>query len=303
MVLTKKGNKILKFEFSNQMKQLIFFLLSLLFFQSCSVLDPIEKAPSYLYLKPFEMVDSSYVYHGSIRHKIKDGWVYINDEYLGAFELPAKIPILADGPTKVVVSPGILTNGIAGTRSIYPGYRPYAKTINFSPLKTDSLELKTFYNSYLKFVVLEDFELSNSFENVFNADTTFYLDTLAPFEGRRSLAWALEDSFPTVNFRTKTDFSIAGGGRPAFMELDYRCNNPFSIYLDVSSAGGLVQYQFFIVNPKETWNKLYLNLTPAIAELTQNSTIRLRFYSYFQSGTNKKGWGEIDNVKVFYTDN
>jgi hypothetical protein len=87
------------------------------------------------------------------------------------------------------------------------------------------------------------------------------------------------------------------------MELDYRCNNPFSIYLDVSSAGGLVQYQFFIVNPKETWNKLYLNLTPAIAELTQNSTIRLRFYSYFQSGTNKKGWGEIDNVKVFYTDN
>jgi hypothetical protein len=106
-----------------------------------------------------------------------------------------------------------------------------------------------------------------------------------------------------VNFRTKNDLIIQGGGRPAFMELDYRCNNPFTIYLDVYSSGGLVQYPFFIVNPKETWNKLYINLTPAIAELPQNSKIRLRFYSLFQSSSTKKGWGEIDNVKVFYTDN
>jgi len=285
------------------MKQLFCFLSSLFFLQSCSILDPIEKSPSYLFLSPFEVVDSSYAYHGSIRHKIKDGWVYVNDEYLGAFELPVKIPVIADGPTKIVVSPGILTNGIAGTRSIYPGYRPFAKTIDFSPLQTDTLSLKTFYNAYLKFVVLEDFELSNSFEKLFNSDTTFYLDTIQPFEGRRSLGWTLTDSFPTINFRTKNDFVIEGGGRPAFMELDYRCNTPFSIYLDVSNAGGLVQYQFFVVNPKETWNKLYLNLTPAIAELPQNSKIKLRFYSYFQGKSPAQGWGEIDNVKVLYTDN
>ena len=281
--------------------KLVFFFLVVL--QSCSIIDPVEKTPAYLYLQPFEVLDSSFAYHGSIRHRIKDGWVYINDEYLGAFELTAKIPVIADGPTKIVVSPGIMSNGIAGTRSIYPGYRPFAKTIALSPLKTDTLSLKTFYNSYLKFVVLEDFELSNSFENVFNADTTFYLDTINPYEGRRSLAWSLEDSFPTVNFRTKSDLIIQGGGRPAFMELDYRCNNPFTIYLDVYSAGGLVQYPFFIVNPKETWNKVYINLTPAIPELPQNSKIRLRFYSLFQSSSTKKGWGEIDNVKVFYTDN
>lgn len=280
--------------------KLLFFLLIV---QGCKVIDPVEKTPAYLFLSPFEVVDSSYSFHGSIRHKIKDGWVYINDEYLGAFELPAKIPVLAEGATKIVVSPGIITNGIAGTRSIYPGYRPYATTRNLQPLKTDSLSLKTFYNSYLKFVVLEDFELGNAFEKVFNSDTTFYLDTINPYEGRRSLAWNLEDSFPTINFQTKSDFVIEGGGRPAFMELDYRCNTPFSIYLDVTNSSGYVPYQFFVVNAKESWNKLYINLTPAIASIQQNSKIRLRFYSFFQSGTQTKGWGEIDNVKVFYTDN
>jgi hypothetical protein len=294
---------MLKFGFSMLMKKLNIFLFFLLVLQSCAIIDPVEKTPAYLYLAPFEVVDSSYAYHGSIRHRIKDGWVYVNDEYLGAFELPVKVPILSEGPTKIVVSPGILSNGIAGTRSIFPGYRPFAKTLSLTPLKTDTLNLKTFYNSYLKFVILEDFELSNSFENLFNADTTFYLDTINPYEGRRSLAWTIKDSFPTVNFRNKTDLTIEGGGRPAFMELDYRCNNPFTIFLDVYSSGGLVQYPFFVVNPKETWNKLYINLTPAIAELPQNSKIRIRFYSLYQGNSSKKGWGEIDNVKVFYTDN
>jgi hypothetical protein len=284
------------------MKNYIFFCFSLLFVTGCKIIDPVEKTPAYVYISTFNLVDSSYSYHGSTRNKIKDGWVYVNDEYLGTFELPVKIPILAEGSTQITISPGVLTNGITGTRTIYPGYRPFATTKNLIPLKIDTIQPRTFYNSYLKFVLSEDFELSNAFENLFNADTSFYLDTITPFEGRRSLAWTTSDSFPTVNFENKTDLVILGGGRASFMELDYKCNVPFSIYLDVTSAGGFTPYQFFVVNPKENWNKIYLNLSPAIAELPADAKIRLRFYSV-HTETGKQSWGEIDNVKIFYVDN
>ena len=70
--------------------------------------DAPEQIPAYLYIKPFTVNaqgDASW-------HKVTEGWLYVNGDYLGSYTLPATVPILADGQSEVWLYPGVKKNGI-----------------------------------------------------------------------------------------------------------------------------------------------------------------------------------------------
>ena len=116
------------------------FALALLL-SSCK--DTPEQIPSYIRIEPFVVNaqgDASW-------HKITDGWLYVNGEYLGAYTLPAEVPILAEGPCNIIVFPGVKENGIATSPNIYPNLTRWDATgIALTPAQTTVVKPSTTYD-------------------------------------------------------------------------------------------------------------------------------------------------------------
>ena len=62
---------------------------------------------------------------GTNSHRFTDAWVYVNSNLVGAFELPARVPILAEGNTNIIIFPGVQLNGLTALRT------PYLKTVRY----------------------------------------------------------------------------------------------------------------------------------------------------------------------------
>ena len=83
----------------------VLLALSAVFLGSCNKFKGDQTIPAYI------RIDSIYVYtdyenQGAPTSNITDAWVYINNEAIGAYELPAVFPVLAKGLTEVRVDEG-----------------------------------------------------------------------------------------------------------------------------------------------------------------------------------------------------
>jgi len=100
----------------------LIFLVSLS--TSCRKFDGDQTIPAFIRIDTISLT-SDYFTEGANTHNISDAWVYVNDQIIGAFELPALIPVLAKGTNKLEIRPGIKLNGISSTRAPYPFYKPF----------------------------------------------------------------------------------------------------------------------------------------------------------------------------------
>jgi hypothetical protein len=119
----------------------------LLTFTSCELINPDEDAPSYIAVNEFTFDPSPTLseFGPSTSTKIKDVWVYIDNEFQGTYELPARFPVLKTGAQQIILSPGIFLNGIAATRSPYPFYRPLVQEIDLIANQTLTFNPVTSY--------------------------------------------------------------------------------------------------------------------------------------------------------------
>ena len=112
-------------------RYLIFFIVLFIIFSSC---NPEETEPAYLLINHVS-VSSNPVTQGSNCSNVKDVWVYVDNKYLGTFQLPARVPVLESGSKNVILRAGILENGISATHSAYPLYAANLRTVEFTPGK------------------------------------------------------------------------------------------------------------------------------------------------------------------------
>ncbi|HRS54383.1 MAG TPA: hypothetical protein P5250_06725, partial [Bacteroidales bacterium] len=136
----------------------LILLLSIFFIASCELINPPEKTPSFVHIQAINL-STNVIEQGTNSSKITDAWVYVDEDIIGAFELPATIPILKTGYHKITIKPGIQLNGTAATRSIYPFYNPIE--LNIQLVEDQILDLGTLtttYNNNTKFAWKEDFE-------------------------------------------------------------------------------------------------------------------------------------------------
>ena len=109
-------------------KSTLFFVWGLLLalsLASCNKIQGPQKVPSYIHIESIG-VDSltDYFTYGANTSKIADAWVYVDDQLIGAYELPTTFPVLKKGPHKVAIYGGIKVDGRSDTRDRYPFYRP-----------------------------------------------------------------------------------------------------------------------------------------------------------------------------------
>lgn len=279
---------------------LALFLLLPLFFSSCSVINPAEEIPSYIHIDSISLSTNN-AQHGSNSHKITDAWVYVNDQLIGAFELPANIPVLEEGVKEVKVRAGIKVNGISATRSRYPFYNLYEETVNLVTGQAITVNpTVTYFASFVPFELIEGFENAGvSFTDTLNSDTTLViLNSPDPnvFEGNRSGAVYLDDAHPRFLGISAGTFSIPTNGADAFLELNYKCNQHFSLGI----IGGTIDYREAIVlNPTSGWNKIYIRLSELASLGPVYGSYRLYFAMQKESSVSLSEL-YLDNIKLIY---
>ena len=272
------------------MIRIIAFLL-LISIISCKKED-LNDIPSYITIESITLNENS-------THNITDAWVYIDDNLQGVYELPANFPLLAQGKHKLRVKAGIKDNGIAGTRIPYPFYSSYiVEEQEFNPEVTMSITPEV---SYLESTVLDD--NSEDFDgNGLNLETdsvTFSIGNTNPLDGNYGVI-TLTDSIVLTEVISKEFSNLPQAGAPVYLELDYKCNTQFLVGVYVNfPQSSVLQKDLLWINPKEDWNKIYVNLTSTVSEAVGSEFFKV-FIGMKRDFTLDTNTIYFDNLKVVY---
>jgi hypothetical protein len=259
---------------------------------SCNKQDLEAEIPAYISINNFTFTTTSG--QGTSSHKITDAWVYVNQELVGVFELPAKIPVVKEGDFTLDIYPGIKENGIAERRERYLFYSAYSTSITLEKNKTIEITPSTTYTSGTIFYWMEDFE-AVAIPFLYNtiSDTIMNKTTTNVFEGSYSGQVAMTPTMDFFECFTPSFTNLPRFGNPIFMELDFKTNQPVlvGIYADSEQIG------LFYLNTTSEWNKIYFNLTEAIQ--TRASADEFRVFFGFE---NNVLYPElvVDNIKIVH---
>ena len=275
------------------------YLFSLLFFISSCKKD--ELIPSYIHIDKIEL-NSDYVTDGSNSNKITDAWVYLDDDLIGIYELPATFPVLATGDHKISVRAGIKINGIAKSRGYYPFYQSYTSIVNLQKERIDTLSpVVSYYPDKIKWK--EDFEEAGITLVKFGESDTAFIKTTDPneaFEGSYSVVAYLKDTTKYVLCVSDEKFDIPQTQTPVFLELNYKTSTYLNIGFYGKLPSGLTEkIPTLILNPTESWNKIYINLTLS-ANYSVNTTDFRVFFEASKPDDAIESKVYLDNIKLLY---
>lgn len=301
----------------------LFFVLVLLLslsFVSCRKFEGSQKVPSYIHIESIE-VDSltDYFVYGANTHKITDAWVYVDDNLIGTYELPATFPILKKGPHKVVIRGGIKVDGRSPARDMYPFYMP-CEYKNLNLVEDSIVNLSPVVRYYpigdlVNVAWMEDFENSNSLLPEVVSDTSVIRCT-------GSEAWLSVNSFwsgkvelppDSLDFSIATtdefDFYKGMNGVLCMLEMDYNCNDTFFVGIQYYRDYTLETLPLVKVTPTDKthdkpqrWNKIYINIGP---QMNYNSSASY-FKIYFTSNLSTiydPPYHPISEPRYYYFDN
>ena len=283
--------------------ELYLFVIVLLFIGSCD-LDK-EPIPAYIHIKPFTVNVNSNGNQGTKEQQITDAWISDlgTGDFLGVYELPATLPIIADGNTKLTISPGILENGIRVTPNIYSLLTTYEAEVDLAPNVIDTIQPITKYNSRVFFHYTENFEAnSNTLNEVI--DTSILINTSITsvpsevFDGS-SCKFVLDEDNPKLEVATSF-MDLPTKGDLTIMEMHYKNEGILQIallgYENLNSTPVLTY--FFALNSKSDWNKVYIDLTNQLVGYgSRFKHFRVLFGAQLPAGQATSTY-LIDNIKV-----
>lgn len=274
----------------------------MIFFGSCDLINPEESVPSFIHIDEFSF--SAAPGEGTSSQKITEVWVYSNGQMLGAYDLPAHIPVLDEGSSQVTIFAGIKNNGISSTRIRYPFYTSFDTTLQFNPGSEIVLKPRFFYRDDIS-IDQYDFENNtNPFGEIGTSDIglTNISDAELVFEGDHSGYAYLADGNNQVLVRTSDVLQLTPG-KVTFLELNYSTNNTLAAGLYSFQSGTEKKNLAVLINPTTesigtpVWNKIYIDLG-----LIPSQNINAdHFEIYFEAVADTPGKTVevfLDNVKL-----
>ncbi len=278
-----------------------FASLLLVLLNSC---DPEEPIPAYLSIDSIGVKNLNYALQGTAKHNIKDAWVYIDNELLGVFELPARFPVLAEGKHAVSISAGIFENGISATRVRYPLYTSFEATTDFIPGQTVNFPITTEINYFpgVKYDWYEDFEGNTySFDSILGSKTGFTpFNTDQPFEGNFSGKITINTANDHFEGACTNDNIDINSFNTTWVELNYKADQPFDAGIKVKKANGDVATEYAVtINRSEVWNKIYINVSQIIGTNPTAQNFKVYLVATLEAGRTESNI-YIDNIKLIH---
>jgi hypothetical protein len=287
---------------SNKFFHLFLFLTVAFAMASCEE-DRLEPGvPAFIKIEHIDL-ETNYQLQGTNSHKITDVWVYADDQSVGVFELPAVVPVLKNGNAKLRLEAGIKLNGITTTRSNSPFFEPVIlDPFNFIPDSIVLINPTVTYRPTTEFVWLEDFEGSTISIDTVNLLSSVNIEKTemgSAFEGNYSGVINLTSENNTFEAASFEAFVLPTGGRPVFLELNYKNDYNFSVGIFAQSSGEIIKKEIIFLVPQENWNKIYINLTDKLSD-SPNATDFKIFFRTVLSEQHESAEIYLDNIKVMY---
>lgn len=284
-----------------RLSSLLCAFYALMMIQGCDLVNPKEDIPTYIKIDSVYLQSTVPAIHGSVSHKITDVWVYFNRELLGAYQLPARVPVIAKSRGQLQIVAGIWQDGLSGIRAKYPFYT--VDTFSFNPQPAGSItHIPTFQyrtsDSLATEYKVEDFEQGNSFTRRYG-DTTFVKTNLPGevFEGSWSSKLELQDTVTVGESITVESYALPTN-RNCYLELNYKNDIPFVLRVLINQNGSQTTVDLTGINPSAKWGKIYYNFG-GFPTTFQNATFRFILSAILPSGQSK-GTVLIDNFKIIY---
>jgi hypothetical protein len=268
---------------------------------SCDIINPTEKIPAYLHIDSF-VLKGSYDSVGSLSKAITDVWVLSDNEFIGAFELPATVPILMEGNHKILFRAGIKENGISNTRLYYPFYAKYEAVHNLIPKATITINPTIYYlESDYKMPLHEDFEgqvTEFTKSNVSNIDLETTNQNGYVFEGQSSLFAVMKNKNDIFQIESTKIYQLPRGAA-IFMEINYKSSIALKLGYYASSAAKTYQHLVLTLNPTTTWKKIYVNYGTEIDFEPLEYMFKF-FIGALKNSGNDSSVVQLDNIKILY---
>ncbi|MDQ3051356.1 MAG: hypothetical protein M3Q95_10765 [Bacteroidota bacterium] len=284
---------------------LIPFFVLIISISGCDFINPDEQAPGFIQIDSFVFDPTPTLGElgASASTNIRDVWVYLDNDFQGVYELPAKFPVLNTGPTNLILSPGILLNGIAATRSPYPFYRGNISQVVIPELGTLNINPVVSYFDSIQCSFCEDFEGSG-----FSLTTTSISDTLMyqtdvgdpnNFEGLCGRV-ILDQNDTRFEITSTTAYDLPGSGAAVYLELDYKINQTMLAGIFIVTPN-LPDEQIGLINLKATseWNKIYVQLGYTVSAYPDASGYKI-FFGAVKNPDIPLAEFYLDNIKVVH---
>ncbi len=270
---------------------------------SCDLINPPEEIPAYLYVANFDYQTNPFVPDHTTTTNITHAYVFIGEESMGLFTLPATVPVLQQGEQDLIIDPVIPENGLYSNLRIHPFYKRFEGTATLIPAQTDTVYPVTSYTDQTSIVFLEDFEGNSSlfnYERDGDDSTSMEITHLMAREGAGAGYILLTTEHPVIDVATPASqlFELKDKNL-VYLEADYKTEAEMRFGLVGFDATGPVgsSYEFGVL-PKEGWNKIYFNLTDQVRASGFNE-YQIALTAALPEG---KDSAEIylDNIKLLY---
>jgi len=281
-----------------------FLFFCLLVFISCNIINPSEEEASYIEINSVNVITDVAI-QGSNAANISDAWIYVDDELVGAFEIPCRIPVLHSGTHKVSIGGGVQLNGSSSLRTPYLFYRFHEQeNVNLEPGQTTIISPSFSYFDSLTFAFKANFDdlSGNKLTSTSSSDTTLSLcnDPTRVFEGAGSCLVELFRDSGFVDFQMIDPVSLPKGGANVFMEINYKNNQELLVGLRSYYTGAsTIEEQVITLRPTDSWKKVYINLTRQVSSQINANNYRIFFQTTKPSGSEPLEV-LIDNFKIIY---
>ncbi|PCJ67710.1 MAG: hypothetical protein COA58_00825 [Bacteroidetes bacterium] len=288
-------------------------ILAFSLFSGCDNDEPI---PSYIHIPRID-VTTDLLTQGSNAHEIVDAWVYINNQLVGAFELPATIPILTSGKQKLTIIGGIKKNGFVTQRIAYPFFKPFEVEREFIPSQVDTIFPVMSYNDNTKFPWLENFEDQTISMTKSGSNTTYDSMVITGLESdvydydgidnKFSGKVAIPQGLQIFENSTVGRYDLPRSGQEIYLEINFKCNTEFVV--GIYPINGSVIQGVPILNLRSTldestgnlkWKKTYISLKEDV-NVAEN--IGADFKIFFNAQTNTTTGTPLiyfDNIKLVH---
>lgn len=258
-------------------------------FSGCKPM-PNDGIPFYMKIDSVIVLDDNN--QPAISQNVTDVWVEAGADNLGAYEMPARFPVLQEGTVPFVLSAGVWMSGQQNYRMVYPFYDIDTFTINAEREGDYSHVARFKYKPGLTYKINGDFETNSEFQDI---------DPISNDSVKYGTACGVltVTALDSVDLGYTIDSFDLPEGHEIWLEFDYKTSVPFYVgFFGLMSTGETVKTPALFVNPRYEWRKVYLKLTEPINE-TRASVYKIYFEALRPVNTNG-GNAYIDNVKLVY---
>lgn len=288
------------------MKRFVPFLGILFLFVSCYKNNP---DPSWLEVSAWQL--NANISHsgaeGELTENLSNAWVYVDNDFIGVFEVPFKIPLLKEGTKEITIYPTVLDNGISATKKRYPFLEPFTVVTDLVKNEITHLDLVTQYYSSVQFTVLDFEDATTGFEESPTSLSAIVASNdpaiIQPFNGNSFGRVTLTESLNTWIASTELDQVLPKGGAEVYLEVDYHNTESLLTGVLAVDGGGVTSNPNIMMNaqdPSEVeWKKIYIDLSTIIS----GSISAVHFEHSFEAvlGEGKTSAEiNIDNIKVVH---